>query len=99
MPDLPSLSDKGFDDPGRGDSTFLLLAPAGTPETVLERLEKAFMEAGQSQTFRNIVEAYSVTPTLRGRAETNAFLREAWAQEGNILGELGMQKTPATPPE
>ena len=99
MPDLPSLSDKGFDDPGRGDSTFLLLAPAGPPETVLERLEEAFMEAGQSQTFRNIVEAYSVTPTLRGRAETNAFLREAWAQEGNILGELGMQKTPATPPE
>ncbi len=99
MPDLPSLSDKGFDDPGRGDSTFLLLAPAGTPDAVLERLEKAFMEAGQSQTFRSTVDAYSVTPTLRGRAEASAFLREAWTQEGSILGELGMQKTPATPPE
>lgn len=99
MPDLPALSDRGFDDPGRGDSTFLLLAPAGTPEAVLERLEQAFMEAGQSRAFRDTVDAYSITPTLRGRAEARAFLREAWGREGNILGELGMEATPATPPE
>lgn len=99
MPELPSLFDKGFDDPGRGDSTFLLLAPAGTPEAVLVRLEKEFMEAGQSRTFRDTVSAYSVTPTLRGRAEANAFLREVWTQEGTILDDPGMQNMPATSPE
>lgn len=99
LPALPSLSEKGFDDPGRGDSTFLLLAPAGTPDAVLDRLEQVFLEASRSQAFRSAMDAYSVSPALRGREEARLFLREAWAREGNILKELGMEETPATSAE
>lgn len=99
LPTLPSLTEKGFDDPGRGDSTFLLLAPAGTPDAVLERLEQIFLEASRSQAFRSTMDAYSVTPALRGRDEAHLFLRQAWDQEGNILKELGMEEAPATSPE
>ena len=99
MPDLPALVEKGFDDPGRGDSAFLLLAPAGTPEPVLKRLEQVFLEAAESKTFKDTAAAYSVTPVLRGRSETQVFLREAWSRENSILKALDMGDAPATTPE
>lgn len=99
LPDVPSLTDRGFADPGRGDSTFLLLAPAGTPEAVLDALESAFLRAADSEAYRRAVEGFSVTPTVRGRAETRRFLREAWDEETRILRQAGMGDEPATPPE
>ena len=99
MPDLPALTEKGFDDPGRGDSTFLLLAPAGTPDSILNRLEQVFLEAAESRTFKDTAAAYSVTPVLRGRSETQVFLREAWSRENSILKALDMGDAPATTPE
>lgn len=99
LPDVPALSDKGFADPGKGDSTFLLLAPAGTPERVLNTLEKAFLQAAASPAFQAAVKNFSVTPVVYDRAETKAFLRKAWQDESAILRATGLADAPATPPE
>ncbi len=99
LPDLPALPGKGFADPGQGDSTFVLLAPAGTPGPVLDRLEEAFMRAAQSEAFAKAMEGYPVTPALRGRAEAKAFLRQAWDNESGVLRAVGLGDAPATKPE
>ena len=99
LPDVPALADRGFADPGRGDSLFVLLAPRGTPETTLDKLEAAFTQAAQSEAFLRALEGWSVAPALKSRAETKAFLAEAWRAESAILAELGLTAQPATRPE
>lgn len=99
LPDVPALADKGFPDPGKGDATFLLLAPSGTPEEVLTILEAAFLKAAKSAAFQNAVEKFSVTSVIRGRAETKAFLRDAWREESAILRATGLGDAPMTAPE
>ena len=95
LPEVPSLADRGFSDPGRGDSTFLLLAPAGTKEEVLDRLAKIFEKAASSETFLNALTSYSVAPVLMNREEAKAFLRNAWDEESSILNAVGIADTPA----
>lgn len=99
LPGVPALTDKGFADPGRGDSLFVLLAPQGTPAETLDILEAAFSRAAQSEAFLKVLEGYSVTPALKSRAETRAFLADAWQAESAILAALGLTGQPATRPE
>ena len=96
LPEVPSLTDRGFSDPGRGDSTFLLLAPAGTDEAELNRLAKVFKKAASSEAFLNTLTSYSVAPVLMNREEAKAFLIKAWNEESSILDAVGLADTPAT---
>ena len=99
LPDVPSLADKGFSDPGRGDSSFILLAPADTPETTLDELSHAFEKAAGSEAYLKILENFSVAPVLKSRQEAREFLRRAWAEEGDILKAAGIADMPAASPE
>lgn len=99
LPDVPSLMDMGFADPGQGDSMFFLLAPAGTPETILQTLENAFMEAARSEAFGLTVEGFSLSPVIMDRAQSKAWLREAWDKEAAVLQLLDLPSEPATRPE
>lgn len=96
---IATLADKGFADPGQGDSTFVLLAPSGTSEDVLSVLESAFLQAAQSDEFAKAMRNYSVSPIVRDRRETAEFLRQAWEMETHILIELGLIEAPATQAE
>ena len=90
LPSVPSLVDAGFSDPGRGDSAFLLLAPAGLPEEETLRLEAAFENAAHSEAFRRALEKTSVAPMLLNREQSRRFLEEAWRNEGPILEAAGV---------
>ena len=98
LPDVPSLADLGFSDPGRGDSTFMLLAPADVPEETLEPLCRAFEKAALSETYRKAMESYSVAPVVKGREEAKAFLRQAWEEESAILKATGIADSPVVTP-
>ena len=98
LPDVPSLSDKGFSDPGRGDSSFILLAPAHTPEARLDELSRAFEKAAGSEAFLKALEGFSVAPVLKNRQQSKAFLRQAWEEEGEILKAAGIADRPAASP-
>ena len=47
FPDIPTLREQGYGKDG-GDSWFGILAPAGTPPSVVARLDKAIAEALRS---------------------------------------------------
>ena len=99
LPDVPSLTDKGFADPGRGDSSFILLAPAGVPQKTLDELSRIFLKAAQSGALQKAMEGFSVAPVLMDRQEAKAFLRKAWEQEGDILKTAGIADRSAVSPE
>lgn len=99
LPDVPCLIDAGFADPGRGDSSFVLLAPAGVPEEKMEALASAFGKAAQSEAYRKAMEGWSVAPAFKDRAQSKAFLREVWQEESAILKAVGIADKPATDPE
>lgn len=99
LPGVPSLTDKGFSDPGRGDSSFILLAPAKTPEETLEKLSRAFEKAAESEACRKALEGFSVAPVLKNRQEAREFLRQAWQEEGNILKAAGIADMSAASPK
>ena len=99
LPNVPSLTDKGFSDPGRGDSSFILLAPAKTPEKTLEKISRAFEKAAESEAYRKTLEGFSVAPVLKNRQEAREFLRQAWQEEGNILKAAGIADMPAASPK
>lgn len=99
LPGVPSLTDKGFSDPGRGDSSFILLAPAKTPEETLEKLSRAFEKAAESEAYRKALEGFSVAPVLKNRQEAREFLRQAWQEEGNILKAAGIADMSAASPK
>lgn len=98
LPGVPSLADKGFADPGRGDSAFILLAPAGAPEETLETLSRAFEKAARSDEVKKAAAAFPVAPVFMNRQQAGAFLREAREQEDDILKAAGLADSPATSP-
>lgn len=98
LPSVPSLTDAGFSDPGRGDSAFLLLAPAGLPEEKALRLEAAFEKAARSNAFRQALEKTSVAPILLNRQQSRKFLEDAWQNEGPILKAAGISTGASSTP-
>lgn len=99
LPGIPSLMEAGFNDPGRGDSSFVLLAPAGVPEEKLEKLCVAFGKAAKSEAYLKAMEGWSVAPAFKDRIQSKAFLREVWQEESAILKAVGIADKPATAPE
>ena len=98
LPGVPSLSDKGFADPGRGDSSFILLAPAGVPPQTLDELSLAFLKAAETGALRKTLEGFSASAVLLDRQEAKAFLKEAQAQEKDILKAAGIADRSAASP-
>ena len=94
---VPSLEDRGFSDPGQGDSTFVLLAPDGVPDETMDRLEHAFGKAARSEGYHAAIARYSVAPVLMDRAQSRMFLEKAWQAEGVFLKTAGLSPAPATP--
>ena len=92
LPQVPTLADGGFADPGRGDASFFLLAPKNVPEETLNRLCAAFEKAAGSEDFLKTLEHFSVAPVLKAREEAKAFLSEAWAEEDATLKAAGLSR-------
>ena len=94
LPDVPSLTDEGLADPGRGDSCFVLLAPSNVPEEKLDVLSRAFEKAAGSESCRKALEGFSAVPLLMGRSEAAAFLARAREEEDAVLKAAGIADMP-----
>jgi tripartite-type tricarboxylate transporter receptor subunit TctC len=69
-----------------------LIAPAGTPPAIAERLEKAFSEAANSDKFKDIMEKQGATRrVLSGAATADLIARELDAL-GAVAKSLGIER-------
>ncbi|HRO59728.1 MAG TPA: tripartite tricarboxylate transporter substrate binding protein [Burkholderiaceae bacterium] len=74
LPDVPTMKEEGFDDPElqRSMTWFTLSAPAGTPQSILDLLEKHVREIAHSDAMKERFDSLGLAP-VGGGAED--FLR------------------------
>jgi tripartite-type tricarboxylate transporter receptor subunit TctC len=85
FPDVPAMSEiKGFED---FDFTnwFGLLAPAGTPQPILDKLQKAAVEALKDEQVRKILENQAAVAVGNTPAEFRKFILEEAARYKKIV--------------
>lgn len=77
-PETPTFKEAGF--PALVNSPWWgIAAPTGTPDAVLQRLEKVLLEAGQAPEVRSRLVSYGANPVFNNRGEALAYLRRDMA--------------------
>jgi len=90
LPDVPTLAETvapGFDVIG----WFGLLAPAGTPSPVIDRLNRETNAALQDATTRARIAELGLEPLGGSASSFEALLRSETARWGGLIRELGLR--------
>ena len=91
LPELPTMSESGL----TGYETGVwngLLAPAGTPRPIIDRLAQAAAEALRSEDFIKALDANGILPFAGSPEELGQFIRNEIEKWGKVVIAAGMQK-------
>jgi tripartite-type tricarboxylate transporter receptor subunit TctC len=92
-PNVPTVAESGY--PGyRGISWNGLLAPAGTPKEIIDRIATEFKRAAQDPAFAALLNQQGITPLGLSPEEFGKFLKEdmaLWAEAVKIAGVTAQQ--------
>ena len=88
LPDVPSASEfvPGFKSTG----WFGLLAPAGTPREVIDKVQRDSARALASEDFRSRLAQLGMAPVANTPAEFAAAMRDESARWGKVISERGL---------
>jgi tripartite-type tricarboxylate transporter receptor subunit TctC len=90
LPDIPTLKESGV------DLTMALwrgvAAPKGTPDAVIARLERAFVQAAQSAEFREFATRMGATVEVRGARDFDQFIARDDREIGGLMEQIGLRK-------
>ena len=89
MPEVPTAAQAGF--PIVAVNWYVLLAPAGTPRAIVERLNAESMKAMRAPDLRERLTALGGEPASGSPEETAAFLRREYEQWGRVIREAGIR--------
>ena len=91
LPELPTMSESGL--PGYETGVWNgLLAPAGTPRPIIDRLAQAAAEAVRSEDFIKALDANAILPFAGTPEELGQFIRNEIEKWGKVVVAAGMQK-------
>lgn len=88
FPDVPTFPELGYDFDAH--ATNVIVAPAGTPEPIVEKLDAAFKEAMDTPEFEQTLQNLMTTKQYRGHEELTAYLHEVKDEFGGIIADLGI---------
>jgi tripartite-type tricarboxylate transporter receptor subunit TctC len=90
LPDVPTLKESGVDltmSLWRG-----VAVPKGTPEPVVARLERAFVQAAQSAEFRDFATRMGAVVEIRSAKDFDAFLARDDRDIATLMEQIGLRK-------
>jgi tripartite-type tricarboxylate transporter receptor subunit TctC len=88
MPDVPTIAEAGV--PGYDASLWLcLLAPAGTPEAIVDKMSAAIGKALHDPDTVQKLRAAGIAPSYMGPKEFGPFLRAEYDKWGKVVQETG----------
>jgi len=90
FPNVPTLRELGYD--FYNDTTFLIVAPKGTPLEVVKKLEDAFHKAFNDPEYAAILAKIDHVPAFRNSEDTRKFLEAAYELNGKWIAELKIPK-------
>ncbi|MGE0802358.1 MAG: Bug family tripartite tricarboxylate transporter substrate binding protein [Lautropia sp.] len=91
MPDVPSLTDLGMP----GEATLLwhgVIGPKNLPPDRFAALEKAFIQAAKSDTFRQFMESRGIKVDGTTGAEFRKLIDDEFAAMGAVMKSIGLVK-------
>ena len=88
LPDVPTLKEMGLNE-FVAESWFAVLAPAGTPKNVIDKLSAALAKVAQMPVIREQFAAQGMTPDWLSPEETARFLKSEVERWGAIVKETG----------
>ena len=88
-PDVPTAKELGVDI--QIGSFILLAAPASTPDDIVQKLEKVFKDAHESQEFRKWLATTGVSPTWLGSAQVTPWAMDTQKQFFTMMDGLVKQ--------
>jgi tripartite-type tricarboxylate transporter receptor subunit TctC len=90
LPEVPTVAESGY--PGFDASLWLaIMAPAGTPAPVIERLHKEIAAAVAAPDTRDLLDKNGAEVLTSTPAELAAMIRDGVAQYGKIVKQAGVQ--------
>jgi len=88
LPEVPTFAEAGF--PGIEDYTWIgVFLPAGTPSTVVQKLNEAINRAIQASDFRERLEANAFDPLGGSRQQFAEYVKAEIAKWRKVVGETG----------
>ncbi len=90
MPDVPTAAEAGMKELV-AVNWYILLAPAGTPQSIVDRLNAESVKAMAAPDMRERLVGLGGEPSALSPAETAAFLRNESAQWGKVIRERGIK--------
>lgn len=90
VPDVPTFAEQGIE--GVNGSTWAaLIAPAGVPAEVMERVAAAASQIVQSEETRAILHRMGTFPEGRSPSDTDAFIAEETAKWAEVIQQAGIK--------
>ncbi|RJR46259.1 MAG: tripartite tricarboxylate transporter substrate binding protein [Desulfobacteraceae bacterium] len=96
FPEIPTIPELGYN--VVDEVVFCIVGPAGMPPQVLQKLEKAFKDAMESQEFKKAVEQLDLITVYYNNKDFQKYMEECWLRTENSLKETGVIKEAATSP-
>ncbi|GGE28663.1 Tripartite-type tricarboxylate transporter, receptor component TctC [Gemmobacter megaterium] len=88
-PDVPTIAELGL--PIGMDMQTVLIAPAGTPDDVIARLEATLATAAENPAFREVADSMSAVVQFRTAAEATEIMHKQLASNLAIMRAAGVQ--------
>lgn len=86
FPNVPTLRELGYD--FYNDTTFLIVAPKGTPLEIVKKLEDALHKAYNDPEYASVLIKIDHVPAFRNSEDTMKFLETAYERNGKWIAEL-----------
>jgi tripartite-type tricarboxylate transporter receptor subunit TctC len=90
LPDVPTTAELGYPSVN-SDNWYGLVAPAGMPPEILERLRAASVKALQSAELKQQFATQSALPSPTTRVEFAAFIKAEQAKWGPVVQATGVK--------
>jgi tripartite-type tricarboxylate transporter receptor subunit TctC len=90
LPDLPTIAEAGVPNYVASD-WWGILAPAGTPAPIIDKLYKAIEEVLRSEDAKKNLDQQGATPLYKSTAEFAAYIRDEMTKWGPVVQKAGMK--------
>jgi tripartite-type tricarboxylate transporter receptor subunit TctC len=97
FPDVPTMKESGY--PFVNETVYCVVGPATLPNDVAKKLEEAFVKAGESKEYKEILDTINLSPVFYSGESLEPFLKAAWKKVNAQLIQAGIIKEAATQPE
>jgi tripartite-type tricarboxylate transporter receptor subunit TctC len=90
LPEVPSIAESGY--PGFSHMTWIgIFVPAGTPATIIARLNREISTALANPEVRERIAAVGATPVGGSPAEFEAMLKTEYEATGKLVSQIGLK--------